>query len=403
MAGTPPDHPRAYGEHSKPGPHTPALLRITPARTESTRPRPGSMLWITDHPRAYGEHARSGARGARFPGSPPRVRGARPAASPGRGRLRITPARTGSTSRGGRNTAPSPDHPRAYGEHQTVFAVGPPNQGSPPRVRGAPAAPSSSTPPPRITPARTGSTAISSLVAMATADHPRAYGEHGGVALFHDTRIGSPPRVRGARPVGYLVRGGRRITPARTGSTVSMPMGASTWTDHPRAYGEHTDILKEGQFADGSPPRVRGARRGVQVDRPGVRITPRVRGALSIGGQSVTATRITPARTGSTSPARAGWRSTADHPRAYGEHEGLVRTSPPGHRITPARTGSTPNTQAPGRCCADHPRAYGEHTSPFPSTHRHTGSPPRVRGALARTVPFGSGSSDHPRAYGEHA
>jgi len=51
-------------------------------------------------------------------------------------------------------------------------------------------------------------------------DHPRAYGEHAPMALMGEDMTGSPPRVRGARRGRQLRRVRRRITPARTGSTL---------------------------------------------------------------------------------------------------------------------------------------------------------------------------------------
>ena len=61
---------------------------------------------------------------------------------------------------------------------------------------------------------------MTSRLAEASADHPRAYGEHLKPSTGWAVITGSPPRVRGALH-GTLKPGVELgITPARTGSTV---------------------------------------------------------------------------------------------------------------------------------------------------------------------------------------
>src|SRR5690606_18800603 len=115
----------------------------------------------------------------------------------------------------------------------------PGGNGSPPRVRGAlgPLLPLASLG--RITPARAGSTKWTKARETSSRDHPRACGEHASNSAASSLLSGSPPRVRGA-PAAALAAGKRaRITPARAGSTLTTTASTSCVTDHPRACGEH--------------------------------------------------------------------------------------------------------------------------------------------------------------------
>ena len=190
---------------------------------------------------------------------------------------------------------------------------------------------------------------------------PPACGEHKLKEATSSNRPGSPPRVRGARlaPARRLVDQG--ITPARAGSTPPARSRHTTTRDHPRACGEH-------KFANGHWLRLLGS-------------PPRVRGARTANAARTTASRITPARAGSTASAAHCWCRTQDHPRACGEHDWIIDRwnslsgSPPRVRgarrlprprpravgITPARAGSTEGGADYDVDGTDHPRACGEH------------------------------------------
>ena len=176
--------------------------------------------------------------------------------------------------------------------------------------------------------------------------------------------------------------------------------------DHPRAGGEHTAAEVSVDTSNGSSPRWRGTHAG-DIDWE-------------------FEARIIPALAGNTSRCPESVSSSADHPRAGGEHTSLITVA---SRIT----GSSPRwrgTLQVGRIFgyawwADHPRAGGEH--PFGSTFRicpqATGSSPRWRGtpeamkkaeAEFQIIPALTGNtlswqsrrlltSDHPRAGGEHS
>ena len=233
-------------------------------------------------------------------------------------------------------------------------------------------------------------------------DHPRVCGEHRARRSAAPTNTGSSPRMRGA--------------------LVVPPPCDHPQRDHPRVCGEHSTRAASPLAAGGSSPRMRGA--PSRLHRRG-----RVPG-------------IIPAYAGSTSYAKMAWRSSRDHPRVCGEHQGSappsssargssprMRGAPRAHPrrlrgdgIIPAYAGSThtrPRIDVPH---GDHPRVCGEHLVAVVLLVLPVGSSPRMRGApragapAANTggiIPAYAGSTgqrvaknaprrDHPRVCGEH-
>ena len=137
---------------------------------------------------------------------------------------------------------------------------------------------------------------------------------------------GSPPRVRGKRPLGLVHAESPRITPACAGKTPCLGVHESQRMDHPRVCGENAFSRLSLFHQYGSPPRVRGKQRGLYTDQD--------------------AKRITPACAGKTSLSRIFLLATTDHPRVCGENvtSGLGNTmkagSPPrvrGKQCSPQR------------------------------------------------------------------
>ena len=240
-----------------------SLWRITPARTGSTAAPPARHSPTQDHPRAYGEHSMYACNVASLIGSPPRVQGAPGHAAAHPAAHRITPARTGSTPPSPASRPGCADHPRAYGEHGGTPLPLIIDCGSPPRVRGA-----------RWSiPKR----------APSSTDHPRAYGEHGGTITEIEADIGSPPRVRRALEALLHERSDLRITPARAGSTLRSAPRTPTTLDHPRACREHCSSVTGTSWPHGSSPRARGPQRSIPPVHHRVRITPGVYGGALVG------------------------------------------------------------------------------------------------------------------------
>ncbi len=284
-----------------------------------------------DHPRVCGEHEYGFSKPKEFDGSPPRLRGARHSATPGGARNRITPAFAGSTgSRADQSTALA-DHPRVCGEHLREGSAVRERDGSPPRLRGAPALAAPRRLRARITPAFAGSTAYPSAAAHANSDHPRVCGEHNYVGVVSCVCLGSPPRLRGAPERLRQARQERGITPALAGSTCSTVNETMLKKDHPRVCGEHPRLDSIVCTAAGSPPRLRGARTGYWVCAPKIGITPAFAGSTGICATAASA--------------------VPDHPRVCGEH--LRPVDPRGNRLgSPPRLRGAPRTapQAPGEC-----------------------------------------------------
>ena len=153
-------------------------------------------------------------------------------------------------------------------------------RGSSPRMRGAPLEADPSASGHRIIPAYAGSTQTRTIVDRASWDHPRVCGEHMFNRAIPLIDRGSSPRMRGAR---LLVRGHLetiRIIPAYAGSTLLGVYPACASPDHPRVCGEHERGQSGERFQRGSSPRMRGA--------------------LIIGGGCVAGVGIIPAYAGST-------------------------------------------------------------------------------------------------------
>ena len=71
----------------------------------------------------------------------------------------------------------------------------------------------------RITPADAGKTARLKCLFCNVQDHPRGCGENGADLSHSATALGSPPRMRGKPAAQYLDTRTLRITPADAGKT----------------------------------------------------------------------------------------------------------------------------------------------------------------------------------------
>ncbi len=253
---------------------------ITSAYAGSTGRLSGLTSCGRDHPRVCGEHSSTRIPAVRSPGSPPRMRGARPDPPVLGAVLGITPAYAGSTTPPVTSSSASRDHPCVCGAHGGAVRHGVLLLG--------------------ITPAYAGSTGLHVLVTPGLWDHPRVCGEHLAYRLTKYVCPGSPPRMRGARP--GVVQGALRqgITPAYAGSTRARWRSAAGRTDHPRVCGEHVTLALPPRAPTGSPPPMRGALGRLHP-------VPHRR-------------RITPAYAGSTRGPGGSGRACGDHPRVCGEH-----------------------------------------------------------------------------------
>ena len=187
-----------------------------------------------------------------------------------------------------------------YGENRGRAPAPCKGKGSPPRVRGKQALQETGEIRTGITPACAGKTPRACVEYVRSRDHPRVCGENPARLHRSERRGGSPPRVRGKRR-GHP-QGGRRvgITPACAGKTIQPLIALPGRGDHPRVCGENSSRKSRTASGSGSPPRVRGK---LLEDR-------RHKGKR----------RITPAHAGKTLRGRNSPQHRPDHPRACGEN-----------------------------------------------------------------------------------
>ncbi len=208
--------------------------------------------------------------------------------------------------------------------------IDPMNQGSSPRMRGAPQRIPDRLDGHGIIPADAGSTGKALAPEGASRDHPRGCGEHGHLAYDAARQMGSSPRMRGAHGDDVLHGPFRGIIPADAGSTRGRADAGSTRGrrstrslpgDHPRGCGEHSPVLINGPTVSGSSPRMRGARRSPcrAVSREG----------------------IIPADAGSTRTPTRRSLSSRDHPRGCGGARHREDRARGEAGIIPADAGST--------------------------------------------------------------
>ena len=131
-------------------------------------------------------------------------------------------------------------------------------------------------------------------------DHPRGCGEN---FFRHDCVYecrGSPPRMRGKQALNARYAGTVGITPADAGKTLKLRFRLFESQDHPRGCGENLSCRRDLRGGLGSPPRMRGKRSEVTMNKLYIRITP------ADAGKTFHRAALT----------RLNW----DHPRGCGEN-----------------------------------------------------------------------------------
>ncbi len=157
----------------------------------------------------------------RLSGSPPRMRGKLYQMSLGYNYRRITPAHAGKTTRAPSLRPCRPDHPRACGENMSLRKRLKRATGSPPRMRGKRLGCLESLSREGITPAHAGKTVRPWSRISTFRDHPRACGENKLRSPSFLPTLGSPPRMRGKRPICLCSLQCQGITPAHAGKTTA--------------------------------------------------------------------------------------------------------------------------------------------------------------------------------------
>ena len=191
-------------------------------------------------------------------------------------------------------------HPHVCGEHLRVSIIRLASPGSSPRVWGAPGFAHFHERVLRLIPTCVGST-IQSLCAQSTISaHPHVCGEHLKSPLDDLSQTGSSPRVWGAHAHPVREGEGVRLIPTCVGSTNAADTGSNHSAAHPHVCGEHLPNNRLDPLANGSSPRVWGARADEQW------------------AESVK--RLIPTCVGSTTSSRGYLHHQAAHPHVCGEH-----------------------------------------------------------------------------------
>ena len=111
-----------------------------------------------------------------------------------------------------------------------------------------------------ITPADAGKTQGWNIITGINWDHPRGCGENLPARLKALQGQGSPPRMRGKLLDFVVSESVLRITPADAGKTQSTRQARPRNRDHPRGCGENCACMRGCCRGYGSPPRMRGKR-----------------------------------------------------------------------------------------------------------------------------------------------
>ena len=125
-------------------------------------------------------------------------------------------------------------------------------------MRGKPLAPAREGGKLGITPADAGKTSRRNANACLSWDHPRGCGENCMDDCIYGMEEGSPPRMRGKLELFGNPEPFNRITPADAGKTEDVWEFLRHYGDHPRGCGENTYCLGRCVNHTGSPPRMRG-------------------------------------------------------------------------------------------------------------------------------------------------
>ena len=337
-----------------------AARGIIPARAGFTGPRSACPGRSRDHPRSRGVYDMAALTLAVGAGSSPLARGLRPPPQVQEVHPGIIPARAGFTH--GRPDRPPhpPDHPRSRGVYMRVPDGVPGGGGSSPLARGLLPGEADEEDAARIIPARAGFTPRRACGRRAARDHPRSRGVYPTEADPYLSAMGSSPLARGL-PGPLIPRPPRPgIIPARAGFTVTARLQTPRTPDHPRSRGVYGGPGKCRHHDGGSSPLARGLRQQE--------------------GNTMTTTRIIPARAGFTVIGPPSSAQPWDHPRSRGVYSDSVTQRTPAGGIIPARAGFTSLGSSEPSGSTDHPRSRGVYELRRGDSLRFEGSSPLARG-----------------------
>ena len=152
------------------------------------------------------------------------------------------------------------------------------SRGSSPRLRGTLADLPHAVTDRGIIPALAGNTETAGPFSNTFGDHPRACGEHVDIVSQGDSNMGSSPRLRGTPARRPTMRARPGIIPALAGNTIVSVARGNRTRDHPRACGEHARHWQQPPLDEGSSPRLRGTLHQIVFQRRRRGIIPALAG-----------------------------------------------------------------------------------------------------------------------------
>ena len=239
------------------------------------------------HPHVCGEYPLQGLLGDTVTGSPPRVWGILVSCFLLCSQIRFTPTCVGNTSRTAILRQILAVHPHVCGEYSTGNPPHLDSIGSPPRVWGIPYSRTRSGLLPRFTPTCVGNTKLPLFSFSAFSVHPHVCGEYEvtrkEILVIH----GSPPRVWGILKQLRNIPSDRRFTPTCVGNTLPNPSALKLLPVHPHVCGEYLALGFVLMLIAGSPPRVWGILKQIDLLIPSTRFTPTCVGNTAIQAASI--------------------------------------------------------------------------------------------------------------------
>ena len=126
----------------------------------------------------------------------------------------------------------------------------------------------------QLFPAYAGKRQATERCSIAGQDHPRLCGEKLKDRLVTAASKGSPPPMRGKACCVMPAFSRSRITPAYAGKSAQIEQAKFVLQDHPRLCGEKKSFRGKLQSRIGSPPPMRGKVKATPPHRNEPRITP---------------------------------------------------------------------------------------------------------------------------------
>ncbi len=348
-----------------------AAVPLCAARTRSVHP----------HPRGDGSRARQSLRACY--GSPPPAWGRpsdrRTPAHP----ARFTPTRVGTA----RVTRPAglstPVHPHPRGDGPRDHGQEGKRRGSPPPAWGRLARPGCVHHRHRFTPTRVGTAGVGRESRPLVSVHPHPRGDGWGTPRVVIRGPGSPPPAWGRlqRHVGMDPQ--HRFTPTRVGTARASGHFCTTYPVHPhprgdgRMSGTYTGTLR------GSPPPAWGRPiRADDVPRP-IRFTPTRVGTAIDRWQADRVGPVHPHPRGDGAFTRASVKPAAGSPPPAWGRPALAAPETAATRFTPTRVGTASPARPPATLRSVHPHPRGDGCCRLAQCNKPTGSPPPAWGRLA--------------------